>query len=168
MTMKNWLPLVLLALLTLVYAAQQNVPQVELNVSGAQPRQVEDVTEKAITRDYANAWKIMETALSDNRTDQLGAGFAGIAQDKLEQRIEGQRASNLKTRIIDRGHKLEAIFYSPEGSAMQVRDTAQLEIEYLNGNSVVHREQVTQKYLALLTVGEDRWKVRVLEEVPQS
>jgi len=49
-----------------------------------------------------------------------------------------------------------------------VRDTAQLEIEYLDGSSVVHREQVTQSYLALLTVGEDRWKVRVLEEVPRS
>jgi hypothetical protein len=166
--MKNWLPLVLIVLLVLVYAAEKSSISVELNASGAQPRQVEDVTEKAITRDYANAWKIMETALSENRTDQLNAGFAGVAQDKLEKRIEGQRASNLKTRIIDRGHKLEAIFYSPEGSALQVRDTAQLEIEYLNGNSVVHREQVTQKYLALLTVGEDRWKVRVLEEVPQS
>jgi hypothetical protein len=166
--MKNWLPFVLIALLALVYAAEQNTVSVELNASSAQPRQVEDVTEKAITRDYANAWKIMETALSENRTDQLGSGFAGVAEDRLEKRIQGQRASNLKTRIIDRGHKLEAIFYSPEGSALQVRDTAQLEIEYLNGNSVVHREQVTQKYLALLTVGEDRWKVRVLEEVPQS
>jgi hypothetical protein len=166
--MKNWIPVVLMASLFMVYAAEKNGPTVELNASGAQPRQVEDVTEKAITRDYANAWKIMETALSENRTDQLGGGFAGIAQDKLEKRIEGQRASNLRTRIVDRGHKLEAIFYSPEGSSLQVRDTAQLEIEYLDGSSVVHREQVTQKYLALLTVGEDRWKVRVLEEVPQS
>jgi hypothetical protein len=166
--MRNWIVVVLLASLFIVYAAEKTGPTVELNASNAQPRQVEDVTEKAITRDYANAWKIMETALNENRTDQLGAGFSGIAQDKLEKRVEGQRASNLRTRIIDRGHKLEAIFYSPEGSALQVRDTAQLEIEYLDGSSVVHREQVTQKYLALLTVGEDRWKVRVLEEVPQS
>jgi len=167
--MKNWLPILLLALLTLVYAADKNSgPAVELNASAAQPRQVEDVTEKAITRDYSNAWKVMETALSENRTDQLASGFAGVAEDKLQKRIEGQRASNLKVRIVDHGHKLDAIFYSPEGSALQVRDTAQLEIEYLNGNSVVHREQVMQKYLALLTVGEDRWKVRVLEEVPQS
>ena len=166
--MRNWIVVVLLASLFIVYAAERTGPTVELNASAAQPRQVEDVTEKAITRDYANAWKIMETALSENRTDQLAAGFSGIAEDKLQKRIEGQRASNLRTRIIDRGHKLEAIFYSPEGSALQVRDTAQLEIEYLDGSSVVHREQVTQKYLALLTVGEDRWKVRVLEEVPQS
>jgi len=166
--MRNWVVALLVASLVFVYAAEKGGPTVELNSSGAQPRQVEDVTEKAITRDYANAWKIMETALDENRTDQLVGGFAGIAQDKLQKRVEGQRASNLRTRIIDRGHKLEAIFYSPEGSALQVRDTAQLEIEYLDGNSVVHREQVTQKYLALLTVGEDRWKVRVLEEVPQS
>ena len=166
--MRNWIIVVLLASLFIAYAAEKTGPSVELNASAAQPRQVEDVTEKAITRDYANAWKIMEAALNENRTDQIGGGFAGIAQDKLQNRIEGQRASNLRTRIIDRGHKLEAIFYSPEGSALQVRDTAQLEIEYLDGGSVVHREQVTQNYLALLTVGEDRWKVRVLEEVPQS
>ena len=166
--MRNWIVVVLLASLFIVYAAEKTGPNVELNASAAQPRQLEDVTEKAITRDYANAWKIMETALNENRTDQLGGGFAGIAQDKLQKRIEGQKVSNLRTHIIDRGHKLEAIFYSPEGSALQVRDTAQLEIEYLDGSSVVHREQVTQKYLALLTVGEDRWKVRVLEEVPES
>ena len=166
--MRNWIVVVLMGSLFIVYAAEKTGPSVELNASAAQPRQVEDVTEKAITRDYSNAWKIMETALNENRTDQLGGGFAGIAQDKLQKRVEGQRASNLRTRIIDRGHKLEAIFYSPEGSALQVRDTAQLEIEYLDGSSVVHREQVTQKYLALLTVGEDRWKVRVLEEVPQT
>ena len=166
--MRNWMMVVLMASLFIAYAAEKTGPSVELNASAAQPRQVEDVTEKAITRDYANAWKIMETALNENRTDQLGGGFAGIAQDKLEKRVEDQRASNLRTRVIDRGHKLEAIFYSPEGSALQVRDTAQLEIEYLDGSSVVHREQVTQNYLALLTVGEDRWKVRVLEEVPHS
>jgi hypothetical protein len=166
--MRNWIVVVLIASLFIVYAAEKTGPSVELNAEGAQPRQVEEVTEKAITRDYANAWKIMETALNENRTDQLGGGFAGIAQDKLQKRVEDQRASNLRTRVIDRGHKLEAIFYSPEGSALQVRDTAQLEIEYLDGSSVVHREQVTQRYLALLTVGEDRWKVRVLEEVPQS
>lgn len=166
--MRNWIVVVLTATLFILYAAERTGPSVELNSSGAQPRQVEDVTEKAITRDYSNAWKIMETALNENRTDQLGGGFAGIAQDKLQQRIADQRASNLRTRIVDRGHKLEAIFYSPEGSALQVRDTAQLEIEYLDGSSVVHREQVTQSYLALLTVGEDRWKVRVLEEVPKS
>ena len=166
--MRNWMVVVLMASLFIAYAAEKTGPTVELNASAAQPRQVEDVTEKAITRDYANAWKIMETALNENRTDQLGGGFAGIAQDKLQKRVEDQRASNLRTRVIDHGHKLEAIFYSPEGSALQVRDTVQLEIEYLDGSSVVHREQVTQNYLALLTVGEDRWKVRVLEEVPHS
>jgi len=165
--MKNWLPLVLLALLTIVYAAEKNNrPTVELNASATKPRQVDGVTEKAITRDYANAWKIMETALSDNRTDQLAGGFAGIAQDKLEERIEGQRASNLKVRIVDRGHKLDAIFYSPEGSAMQLRDTAQLEKQILDGGKIIHSEQVTQQYHVLMTVAEDRWKVRVLQAVP--
>src|SRR3954464_8944497 len=104
--MRNWMVVVLLASLFIVYAAEKTGPTVELNASAAQPRQVEDVTEKAITRDYANAWKILETALNENRTDQLSGGFAGIAQDKLAKRIGDQRTSNLRTRIVDRGHKL--------------------------------------------------------------
>ena len=166
--MRNWVVVVLLASLFIVYAAEKTGPMVELDTSAAQPRQVEDVTEKAITRDYANAWKIMETALSENRTDQLGGGFAGIAQDKLEKRVQGSAPRTCAHASSIAVISWRRSFYSPEGSALQVRDTAQLEIEYLDGSSVVHREQVTQKYLALLTVGEDRWKVRVLEEVPQS
>ena len=80
--------------------------------------------------------------------------------------MEGQRTSNLRTRIIDRGHKLEAIFYSPEGSAMQLRDTAKLELQLLDGDTVIGKQQITANYVALMTVAEDRWKVRLLQQVP--
>ena len=83
----------------------------------------------------------------------------------MKSRLEGQQKNGLRTRLIDRGHKLEAVFYSPEGSAMQLRDTAQLEIQVLNGGQVIHSEQTTLHYIALMTTAEDRWKVRLLEEV---
>jgi hypothetical protein len=47
-----------------------------------------------------------------------------------------------------------------------VHDTAQLEIQQLEGSNVVHSEQVTLHYLALLTPAENSWKVRVLQTVP--
>jgi hypothetical protein len=50
---------------------------------------------------------------------------------------------------------------------MQLRDTAQIELEVLDGDTVIHREQITQPYLVLMTVAEGSWKVRVLEEQPK-
>ena len=153
-------------------AAGPNAPtgagvDVQLDSSAATPRQAEDTTEKAIVRDYGNAWSALARALEQNRADLLGASFTGVAQEKLAERIRQQKANGLRTRYVDRGHKLEAIFYSPEGSAMELRDTAKLEIEYLDGETVVGREQVTAHYVALMTVAEDRWKVRLLQAAPE-
>jgi hypothetical protein len=138
---------------------------VQIDSASAGPRQVEDRTERAIVRDYGNAWATLARALEQNRTDGLPLSFVGDAQKQLAQRIQRQRQNGLHTRYVDRGHKVEAIFYSPEGSAMQLRDTANVEIQLLDGSKVVHSEQVTLNYLALMTVAEDRWKVRELEAV---
>ncbi len=141
-------------------------PKIELNTSAATPRDVEDTTAKAIVRDYGSAWSTLSRALAEDRADLLGSAFVGVAQEKLAQKIAQQKAAGLRTRYLDRGHQLDAVFYSPEGSAMQLRDTAQMEIQYLDGNNVVARENVTAHYLVLMTVAEDRWKVRVIEAVP--
>jgi hypothetical protein len=47
-----------------------------------------------------------------------------------------------------------------------MHDTAQFEIQQMDGSNVVHSEQVTLHYLALLTPAENSWKVRVLQTVP--
>jgi hypothetical protein len=60
---------------------------------------------------------------------------------------------------------VDATFYSPEGSAVQLQDTAQLEIQLLDGGKIVSSQNVTRKYIAVVTVVEDRWKVRVLDAV---
>lgn len=142
-------------------------PAVELKTEAAQPREVEEATQKAIERDYTAAWKSMITALGENRSDALDAGFVGIARDKLAARLEEQKKNGLRTRYVDKGHKLEAVFYSPEGSAMQLRDTATLEMQVLDGDTVVHQEDGTAYYIILMSVTEDRWKVRVFEQVPK-
>jgi hypothetical protein len=117
-------------------------------------------------RDYAVAWKALATALSENRAQALDAGFVGDARNKLGSRIEEQQRTGLSARYVDRGHKLEALFYSPDGSAMQLRDTAQLEVQVFDGGQLVSSQELTQNYLVVMTVGEGRWKVRVLQEVP--
>ena len=140
--------------------------QVQLNFAKAAPRQLEDSTQASITRGYANAWKIMTEALADNRIDKLDQIFVGTARNVIADQVAAQQKSGMSVRFIDHGHKLDAIFYSPEGSAMQLRDTAQLEKQILDGGKVIHSEQVTQQYQVLMTVAEDRWKVRVLQAIP--
>ena len=109
----------------------------------------------------------METALAENRPDLLDESFVGYAHDKLLTEVNAQQSKGLSTRYIDHGHQERAIFYSPEGSAVQLQDTAKLEIQLLDGDKVVASQDVTRKYVAIVTVVEDSWKVRVLDGVPE-
>ncbi len=141
-------------------------PEVTLNVQNTTPRQIEDTTQKAIERDYAAAWQALAEALEQDRPDFLAANFVGAAHEKLAHTIEEQRKAGLHQRYVDKGHRANAVFYSPEGSAIELQDVAELQIQVLDGDKVLHSEDVTVHYVALLTAAENSWKVRVLEAVP--
>jgi hypothetical protein len=145
-------------------AADNDGPKIQLNIANSQPREVEETTQKSITREYSTAWKTLVDALANNRPDRIGESFVGPAEDELRKQIDEQKNNQLSTRTVDRGHKLDVVFYSPEGSTLQLRDTAQLERQYLSGGRVIHSENITQNYLVLMAVTGDRWKVRVLQE----
>lgn len=153
-------------LLSRVLADGPDRVQVKLDASNIQPRPLEQLTGQAIVRTYSTAWKNMETALAENRSDLIDESFVGYAHDKLLSQIQQQQKNGLSTRYIDHGHQAEAVFYSPEGSAVQLRDTAQLEIQIIDGSKVVSSRNVTRKYIAIVTVVEDGWKLRVLDSVP--
>jgi hypothetical protein len=138
-------------------------PSVQLGVKNAQPREVEDVTQNAVVRDYTLAWQAISTALANNSLQPLNDNFAGFALDKLTQRVKDQKQNVLTTRIVDHGHKVDAIFYSPDGSAIELKDTASIETQVLDGGTVIHSDQAQIQYYAVMTGAEDRWKVRVLE-----
>jgi hypothetical protein len=138
-------------------------PAVQLNVSNTAPREVEDNTQQAVIRDYSAAWKGLSTALANNTLAPLRENFTGFALDKLSQRVHDQQENGLTTRIVDRGHKVDALFYSPDGSAIELKDTANIETQVLDGGNVIHSDQAQVHYYAVLTGAEDRWKVRVLE-----
>jgi hypothetical protein len=146
------------------YAATNT--KIQLTTTGAVPRAVEDTTAQAVARDYAKAWEAMSAARDHNRPDLLADMFAGYAKNELTQAILDQRKANIRTRYIDRAHKLQAVFYSQEGSALQLRDTAQVTIEVLDGNNVVHTEDATINYVVLMTPAADHWQVRKLQAVP--
>jgi len=141
-------------------------PNVEVNFDNVGPRQVEDTTQKAIVRDYTSAWQAITTALATNNTALLRQNFVGFALDGFTQRIKDQKSNGVKTKIIDHGHKVDAIFYSQDGSAMQLRDTVSIETQVLDGDTVIHSDQAQIQYWAVMTSAEDRWKLRVLESSP--
>jgi hypothetical protein len=153
--------------LNLPAAADDSMPKVELNAENLGPRSIEELTSTVVPRDYAFAWKTMAEALDANRTDLLDGYFTGLAKEALTQRITEQKQTGIHVRHQDRGHKLTAIFYSPAGDAMQLRDQAQLEIQILDGDKVIDTQDVTLHYMVLMTPGADRWLVRDLETIPE-
>jgi hypothetical protein len=146
--------------------AAGNTLAISLDVQNTGPRSVEDATQKAVERDYAAAWQAMTQALDQNRPDLLDANFIGTASDKLNETIQQQKKAGLHRRYTDLGHKVQAIFYSTEGSAMELHDAARLRIELLDGDKIVSSEDVTVHYVTLMTAAENSWKVRLLEEIP--
>jgi hypothetical protein len=155
-----------LPLLTKAFAATPDTVAVRLDASQIQPRPLEQLTGQAIVKTYSNAWKNMETALAENRPELINESFVGYAHDKLAAEVKTQQKNGLSTRFVDHGHQVQATFYSPEGSAVQLEDTANLEIQLLDGDKIVASQNVTRKYIAVVTVVEDGWKVRVLDGVP--
>ena len=138
-------------------------PAVTISVDHAVPRDVDETVQQAVTRDYTAAWQALTSALANNNTRALNDNFVGFAFDKLSQRIKDQQQTGIKTRLVDRGHKVDAIFYSPEGSSIELHDTATFDTEILDGDTVIHSERSQVHNYAVLTGAEDRWKVRVLE-----
>ena len=143
--------------------AKEAVPRVQLHAEDLGPRQIEDLTSKSLPRDYALAWQTMEQALEENSPGLLDGYFTGLAKQDLTQRVRSQIKSGLRTRYQDGGHKLEAIFYSPGGDVMELRDHAKFDVEVSDGGKVIYQEPVSLEYMVIMTPGADRWLVRDLQ-----
>ena len=148
-----------------VLGAAQSLPQVHLDAAGLAPRAIEELTGTTIARHYALAWRDMAEALESGRTEGLSEEFTGIARERLVKRIGEQNQAGLHVRIVDHGHQLKAVFYSTDGSAMQLLDEVQLEIQIFDGNKLIDTQNAPHEYMVLMTPGADRWYVRDLEEV---
>ena len=157
------------ALLTLfvvaTFCAAQDLPSVQLSDDHATGKQLEDLTRNAVKRDYARAWSTLAQVMNDNNAGKVEGDFTGVEADKLVSAVEQQAKSGLHRRYVDRGHKVDVLFYSPDGSSIQLRDTAQIEVQLLDGDKVLHSDNRTRQYISLMTPTEVRWKVRVLQEV---
>jgi hypothetical protein len=142
-------------------------PSVELTASRG-PREIEDLTRKKILHDYAAAWQSLDAGLEQNRAELVNDYFTGFAKDKFARTIKEQSATGIHRHYIDHGHKLEVLFYSPDGGVMQLQDNVEYEVQIFDGDRLLHRETITARFLVLMTPAADRWMVRLLQDVPAS
>jgi hypothetical protein len=148
-----------------IHLPQVNLPEVHLDAAGLAPRPIEDLTGTTIVRHYALAWRDMTVALESGQAEGLGDEFVGFAKSHLTKRITEQSQAGVHVRIVDHGHQLKAVFYSTDGSAMQLLDRAQLEIQTFDGDKLLDTQNALHEYMVLMTPGADRWYVRDLQEV---
>lgn len=163
--------LIAIATLVLFISAQliaaDSSPQVTLNASKAGPRTVEPLTQRAIVRDYQFAWANLNAALETNSADPLNGLFAGTANSWLTEAVKSQRRSGVTSRYRNQTHKVDAVFYAPEGDVIELHDTAGYDLEIRDGDKTIHNERAIVDYVVLMTPGADRWVIRQLQAVPQ-
>lgn len=142
-----------------------HLPEVHLDADGLSPRPIEELTGTTIARHYALAWRDLALDLESDQADGLGEEFVGFAKDRLTQRINEQKQAGMHVRIVDHGHHLKAVFYSMDGTAMQLVDHVQLETQTFDGDKLVDTQNSSHEYMVLMTPGADLWYVRDLQEV---
>ncbi len=149
------------------YSHAADTVQVKLDISQAQPRAVESLTERGVLRDYRFAWANLAQALQFNSPDPLEGSFAGDAKQWLRETILNQQRLGLSQRYPAQKHRLEAVFYAPEGDVMELHDTAEYQWQLLDKGKMIHQEHIVQHWVVLMTPGADRWVIRQLQAVPQ-
>jgi hypothetical protein len=161
--------LAVLSVLVLAHfaAGADTGPKVELDAKKAGPRAVESLTQNAIVRDYRTAWNNVAHALETNSAGPLDGPFTGEAKTWLWQSVMSQQKTGLSRRYVDQNHRVEAVFYAPEGDVIELHDTADFQFQILDSGKVVQEEHVTGHYVVLMTPSADRWLVRHLQSVQQ-
>jgi hypothetical protein len=158
-------------ILCAVFAATSGLasPQENVRVEPADlqgPRPLQKQTGEAAIRDYLRSWRSMSSALEQNRADLLDADFVGVAREKLGGTIRQQAALGIRTRYQDRGHDLQIVFYSPDGLSIELKDTAEYDVQLIDHDKSQMKQRVRTHYIVVLTPAEVRWKVRVFQSVP--
>lgn len=142
-------------------------PSVEVeapNLQGSRP--VEELTRTAVIRDYMQSWHSLRIAMAQNRPDLLDQDFVGTARDKLGDTIRDQAKIGMNTHYRDRSHRLQIIFYSPEGQSLQLTDTVEYDEQVFVRGKILTTQSVRARYIVVLTPAAARWRVRIFQSTP--
>jgi len=152
---------------TISLKAADSSVKIQLDTNKSGPRAVESRTEQAIMRDYGTAWTMMARALEFNTIEPLEGSFVGAARTWLNDSVAGQQRAGLTSNYREQNHKLRVLFYAPEGDVIELRDTADFQLQIMDGAKVIYSEHVVRHYTVLMTPGADRWIVRQLQAHPE-
>lgn len=130
------------------------------------PRPLPEQTGTAAIRDYLQSWQSLRVALEQNRTDLLDSSFVGTAKDKIAETIQQQATLGIRTRYQDRSHVIQIVLYSPEGLSIELTDKVVYDVQVLDHDKVKTTQQVSARYVIVLTPAEVRWRVRVFQAAP--
>ncbi|HEV2134378.1 MAG TPA: hypothetical protein VGR47_08945 [Terracidiphilus sp.] len=127
------------------------------------PRPLEPQTEQAAVRDYIQSWQAMQSGFDQNRPDLLNADFVGGAMNKLAGTIKQQAVLGLRTHYQDLSHKIQFLFYSPEGLSIEFTDEVEFDLQVFDHGHLVATHHETARYLVMMSPSEVRWRVRVFQ-----
>lgn len=161
MNVKTALALSVLMAAAPALGADSNVRVEPTHLTG--PGQLQEQTEKAVIRDYLEAWKTFGTAFEENRPDVLDRDFVGSAKTKMTSAIQQQSALGIHTLYKDRSHDLRVLFYSPEGLSVELADDVEYDVEVVAKGKPTASQAMHARYIVVLTPAELRWKVRVFQ-----
>jgi len=142
-------------------------PKVVLDASKAGPRAIESLTERSVVRDYRFAWASLAQVLESNSPALLNGSFEGTASAWLSDAVMSQRRCGLSSRYLNQNHKVDAVFYAPEGDVIELHDTADYDLQILDGSKIIHNEHVAVRYVVLMTPAADRWVIRQIQAVAE-
>jgi hypothetical protein len=151
------------------FAARADGPDISVQLDSTQagPRKIEAQTEGRILADYRMAWADIAQGLNANDADTYAGFFVGNARQWLERTVTSQRQAGVSTRYFSQSHKLQVVFYAPEGDLIELHDIAECDRQVLARGKVVHEDHGVHRYVVLMTPGADRWVIRELAEVAQ-
>jgi hypothetical protein len=146
------------------FADQPSVQVQPPDLHGSRP--LEPQTQTAVVRDYLESWNSFSAAFAQNQASLLDADFAGIARDKLGAAIDDQTKLGIHTSYHDLSHRLQIVFYSPDGLSIELLDTVEYDEQIFDRDKPIATQHVTTRYLVMLTPAETSWKVRVFQSEP--
>ena len=153
------------ALAVPLLADQPSVQVQPPDLHGSRP--VEERTGQAVVRDYLESWQKFGAALDQNQATLLDPDFVGTAREKLAATIAAQQKMGIHTHYEAASHNLQIVFYSPQGSSIQLIDDVEYDEQVVNNSAVLATQHMKARYLVVMTPAERRWKVRVFQAEPQ-
>jgi hypothetical protein len=159
-------PLLLHKPATLAASPSAATPEVQWKSTSTGPRELEADTQQSIQRDYARAWENLSEASEFNLPQLLDAYFEGSANTQFKASVRQQQATGTRLRYTAQHHRLEPVFYAPAGDVIELRDSAEYQCQFLDGDKLLLEQPVKADFYVLMVPGADRWIVRQLQQQP--